>query len=79
MLDERQIAELIGPAAYRPASWASGNGQAKGGEPAKIDGQSKSDEPAKGDGEAKIEEPAKSAEAAKSESKSDGETKNAGA
>jgi cell division protease FtsH len=29
VLDERQIAELIGPAAYRPAAWAKSDGQAK--------------------------------------------------
>jgi cell division protease FtsH len=47
VLDERQVAELIGPAAYRPASWAKTNGQAK------SDEQGKSNSQSKGDGQAK--------------------------
>ncbi len=49
VLDERQIAELIGPAAYGPAAWTKKDGQSKSDEQGKSNGQGKSDGRGKSD------------------------------
>ncbi len=69
MLDERQVAELIGPAAYRPASWAKHDGQAR------DDGEAKDVGQVKGERQAKDERQAKG----DGQTKTSGQTNNAGA